>query len=125
MEEQCMRTILAVDDSMTMRQLVAFSLRQHGYQVIEAVDGLDAMAKLQQHRVDLIITDLHMPRLDGIELIRQVRAQGTYRFLPIVMLTTETQESKKVEGRQAGATGWIVKPFEPEQLIKVVKRVLS
>jgi len=119
-----MRTILAVDDSTTMRQMVSFSLRQAGYDVVEAVDGFDALAKLRSMRVDLMITDLHMPRLDGIELIRRVRSEPGHRFTPILMLTTETQAAKKVEGQQAGATGWIVKPFEPQQLLKVVKRVL-
>ena len=119
-----MRAILATDDSSTMRQLVTFSLRGAGYDVVEAVDGMDALAKLQGRRFDLLITDLYMPRLDGIDLIKRVRAMPGYRFTPILMLTTESQGSRKAEGQAAGATGWIVKPFEPEQLLKVVKRVL-
>lgn len=119
-----MRAILATDDSSTMRQLVTFSLRGAGYDVVEAVDGMDALAKLQGRRFDLLITDLYMPRLDGIELIKRVRAMPGYRFTPILMLTTESQGNRKAEGQAAGATGWIVKPFEPEQLLKVVKRVL-
>lgn len=119
-----MRRVIAVDDSLTMRQMVGFTLRQAGYEVIEACDGRDALAKLQSNRVDLIITDLYMPNVDGIQLIKQVRALPTYRFTPILMLTTESQGGKKVEGQAAGATGWIVKPFQPEQLIKVVRRVL-
>ena len=119
-----MRAVLTVDDSVTMRQLVGLSLRQAGYEVTEASDGLDALAKLQASRFDLVITDLYMPRLDGIGLIRRVRALANYRFTPIIMLTTESDGSRKADGQAAGATGWIVKPFEPQQLLKVVKRVL-
>lgn len=119
-----MRTVLAVDDSATMRQMVCFCLRQAGYEVVEAVDGQDALAKLQSRKVDLLVTDLYMPRLDGIELIKRARSLPGYRFTPILMLTTESQDARKAEGQAAGATGWIVKPFQPEQLLKVVKRVL-
>ncbi len=119
-----MSTVLAVDDSVTMRQMVGYCLREAGYQVVEAVDGVDALAKLQAHRIDLVITDLYMPRMDGIELIKQVRSLKSHRFTPILMLTTETQGGRKAEGQAAGATGWIVKPFEPQQLLKVIKRVL-
>jgi two-component system chemotaxis response regulator CheY len=119
-----MSTVLAVDDSVTMRQMVGYCLREAGYQVVEAVDGVDALAKLQAQRVDLVITDLYMPHMDGIELIKQVRALKSHRFTPILMLTTETQGGRKAEGQAAGATGWIVKPFEPQQLLKVIKRVL-
>jgi len=119
-----MRCVMAVDDSVTMRQMVSFTLKQAGYEVVEAADGRDALSKLREQRVSLIITDLYMPNLDGIELIKQVRASPSYRFTPILMLTTESQGSKKSEGQAAGATGWIVKPFQPEQLLKVVKRVL-
>jgi len=119
-----MHTVLAVDDSITMRQLVGLTLRQAGYEVVEAADGMDGLAKLGTRRFDLLITDLHMPRMDGVELIKRVRATAGYRFTPILMLTTETAASRKAEGQAAGATGWIVKPFDPQQLIKVVKRVL-
>ena len=119
-----MPLVLAVDDSVTMRQMVGYCLREAGYQVLDAVDGVDALAKLQAQRVELVITDLYMPRMDGIELIKQVRALKSYRFTPILMLTTETQGGRKAEGQAAGATGWIVKPFEPQQLTKVIKRVL-
>jgi two-component system chemotaxis response regulator CheY len=119
-----MRKILAVDDSVTMRHLVTLSLRQAGYEVVEATDGLEALAKLEATRFDLVITDLHMPGLDGTGLIRRVRALSSYRFTPILMLTTESDASRKAEGQAAGATGWIVKPFQPEQLLKVIKRVL-
>lgn len=117
------KTIMTVDDSASIRQMVNFTLSREGYKVVEAVDGQDALAKLTGP-VDMIITDLNMPRLDGIGLVRQVRAQAAYRFTPIVLLTTESQDARKQEGKAAGATGWIVKPFTPEQLLTVVKKVL-
>jgi two-component system chemotaxis response regulator CheY len=118
-----MRTVLAVDDSISMRQLVGFALKKAGYNVVEAVDGRDALAKLVRSKVDLVVTDLNMPNLDGIGLIKQIRAQPAYKFTPILMLTTESSPDKKAAGQAAGATGWIVKPFDPDQLLKVVKRV--
>ncbi len=118
------RTIMTVDDSASVRQMVVFTLRQGGYEVIEAVDGRDGLSKLRGASCDMLITDLNMPILDGIGLIREVRRDPVYRTLPIVMLTTEAQEERKQEGKAAGATGWIVKPFKPEQLLAVVKRVL-
>ena len=119
------KLIMTADDSASVRQMVSFTLKQNGYDVIEAVDGKDALAKLQSTRVDMLITDLNMPNLDGIGLIRGARALITCKFIPIVMLTTESQDNKKAEGKAAGATGWIVKPFKPEQLIAVVKKVLG
>ncbi len=119
------KTIMTVDDSASIRQMVVFTLKQEGYDVLEAVDGREALSKLANASLDLIITDLNMPNLDGIGLIRTVRADVSRRLLPIVMLTTESQEGRKQEGKQAGATGWIVKPFRPEQLLAVVKRVLG
>ena len=119
------KTILTADDSASVRQMVSFTLREAGYDVVEAVDGLDALDKLNGSTVNMLITDLNMPNLDGIELIRQMRAQPQFKFMPIIMLTTESQDSKKQEGRAAGATGWIVKPFKPEQLIAVAKKVLG
>jgi two-component system chemotaxis response regulator CheY len=119
-----MRTILAADDSATMRQMINFCLKKSGYGVVEAVDGEDALVKLKAQQADLVITDLHMPRLDGIELIKRIRSLPSYRFTPILMLTTDASTERKAEGQAAGATGWIIKPFEPEQLIKVIKRVL-
>ncbi|MDD4951638.1 MAG: response regulator [Desulfovibrionaceae bacterium] len=118
-----MKTIMTVDDSASVRQMVSFTLKDAGYNVVEAVDGNDAITKMQG-RVDMIVTDLNMPVMDGIKLIKSVRAHTDYRFIPIVMLTTESQDEKKQEGRSAGATGWIVKPFKPEQLLSVVRRVL-
>ncbi len=118
------KTILTADDSASVRQMVAFTLKGAGYQVIEASDGEDALSKLDGSPVHMVITDLNMPKLDGIGLIKRVRSSTKYRFIPIIMLTTESQASKKQEGRKAGATGWIVKPFKPDQLLAVVKKVL-
>ena len=118
------KTILTVDDSSSVRQMVSFTLQEAGYDVVEACDGKDALAKLNNNGIKMIVTDLNMPNMDGIELIRNVRAIADYKFIPIIMLTTESQESKKMEGRKVGATGWIVKPFKPEQLIAVTKKVL-
>jgi two-component system, chemotaxis family, chemotaxis protein CheY len=119
------KRIMAVDDSASIRQMVGFTLRQAGYEVVEAVDGKDALSKLDRNPVNMVITDLNMPNLDGIGLIKGLRTLASCRFIPIIMLTTESQESKKLEGRQAGATGWIVKPFKPEQLVAVAKKVLG
>jgi two-component system chemotaxis response regulator CheY len=119
------KVIMTADDSASVRQMVSFTLKQNGYTVVEAVDGKDALQKIQGQKVDMLITDLNMPNLDGIGLIKGVRALAAYKFIPIVMLTTESQDSKKQEGKSAGATGWIVKPFQPDQLIGVVKKVLG
>lgn len=119
------KTVLIVDDSASMRQLVAFALQDAGYDVISAVDGKDALAKSNGSKVSMVVTDLNMPQMDGLELIRQLRTRPAYRFTPIVMLTTESQESKKQEGKKVGASGWIVKPFTPEQLIGVVKKFVK
>ena len=119
-----MKKIMTVDDSATIRQMVALTLRDAGYEVVEAVDGCDALERLAQTPVDMLITDLNMPNLDGVGLIRAVRQQPANRFIPIIMLTTESHDSKKQEGKAAGASGWIVKPFKPEQLLGVVRMVL-
>jgi two-component system, chemotaxis family, chemotaxis protein CheY len=120
------KVIMSVDDSISVRQMVGFTLRREGYEVIEAVDGMDALKKLDgENPVQLIITDLNMPNMDGIELIKNVRVNPKCKFIPIIMLTTESQEDRKQAGRAAGATGWIVKPFKPEQLIGVVKKVIK
>lgn len=119
------KLIMTADDSASVRQMVAFTLKQNGYDVIEAVDGQDALTKLGSKKVDMLLTDLNMPKLDGIGLIKGVRAGTLNKFIPIVMLTTESQDSKKSAGKAAGATGWIVKPFKPEQLIAVVKKLLG
>src|SRR5208283_3021859 len=119
------KRIMTVDDSASVRQMVGFTLKQAGYEVIEATDGKDALSKLEGSGIHMVLTDLNMPNMDGIALIKSVRAHQSYRFIPIVMLTTESQESRKLEGKQAGATGWIVKPFKPEQLVGVVRKVLG
>jgi two-component system chemotaxis response regulator CheY len=114
---------MTVDDSKTMRDMVSFTLRQAGYAVSEAEDGQKALVALRTGAADLVITDLNMPNMDGISLIRALRREAKYRTVPILMLTTEADATKKAEGREAGATGWIVKPFSPEKLLDVVKRV--
>ncbi len=118
------RTILAVDDSASMRQLVGFTLRGAGYTVIEASDGQDALEKLQAP-VNLVLTDLNMPRLDGLGLTRAIRATADYRYTPILLPTTESDPARKLEAKAAGATGWLVKPFQPEQLLATIKKVLG
>lgn len=119
------KIIMSVDDSASIRQMVSFTLKGAGYNVIEAVDGKDALTKLNGTSVHMILADLNMPNMDGIELIRAVRSNPQHKFIPIVMLTTESQASKKQEGKAAGATGWIVKPFQPNQLLAVAKKVLG
>ena len=114
---------MTVDDSASVRQMVAYTLRDAGYDVVEACDGVDALTKVNSAAFCLIITDLNMPRMDGITLIKELRANPKIKFTPILMLTTESQNERKMEGKTAGATGWIVKPFKPEQLVAVVKKV--
>ena len=116
---------MTVDDYASVRQMVSFTLKNEGYDVSEAVDGLDAITKLENEPVDMVLTDLNMPNMDGIELIKKLRANPKFKFVPIIFLTTESQDEKKQEGKQAGATGWIVKPFKPEQLVGVIKKVLG
>ena len=120
-----MRQILTVDDSASIRQMVSFTLTKAGYQVTEAVDGKDGLSKAGTKKVDLIITDLNMPAMDGIQMITEVRKLPGYGFTPILMLTTESQAEKKDAGRKAGATGWIVKPFNADQLIAVVQKLVK
>jgi two-component system, chemotaxis family, chemotaxis protein CheY len=119
------KRILTVDDSASVRQAVRLTLIGAGYEVIEAVDGRDGLNKLKGANVNLILTDLNMPNLDGLGFIRAVRCDPTHRFTPIVFLTTESQDSKKLEAKAAGATGWIVKPFTPDQLVAVVRKVAA
>ena len=119
-----MKTIMTVDDSASLRQMVRFVLSGGGYAVIEAADGLDALSKLNGQDLDLFLTDINMPKMDGIELTRKLRAMPQYKFVPIVLLTTESHPEKKQEGKAAGATAWIVKPFNPDQLLAVVKKVV-
>jgi two-component system chemotaxis response regulator CheY len=117
-------TILTVDDAATMRKMVSFTLKGAGHEVLEAQDGAVALSVLQSHRVDLVITDVHMPNMDGISLTRQLRALPSFGKTPVLLLTTESDPGKKAEGRAAGATGWIVKPFSQEQLLAVVAKLL-
>lgn len=117
------KCILAVDDSKTMRDMLNYTLAEGGHDVTLAVDGNDALAKLNGLSVDLIITDINMPGMNGIELIKKVRVNPSFRSTPILILTTEAGSDLKQEGRSAGATGWIVKPFVPEKLLSVVAKV--
>ena len=120
-----MPLILAVDDSPSMRKMVSFTLVGAGYQVVEAVDGLDAFEKAQEQAFDLVLTDQNMPRLDGLGLTRKLRQQPQFKSTPILMLTTESSDLMKQAGRAAGATGWLVKPFDPARLIEVIKKVIK
>jgi len=117
------RKIVAVDDSQTMRDMVSFTLKKAGYDVEEAVDGQQALNALKGKAVDLVITDINMPNMDGISLVKALRADPTHKSTPILILTTESDTARKDEGRAAGATGWIVKPFNPEKLLQVVGKV--
>lgn len=120
-----MATILAVDDSNSMRQMVSFTLKQEGHDVTEAADGMEALELAKKSSFNLVISDVNMPKMDGIALIKQLRTLPAYKFTPLLMLTTESGSEKKQEGKSAGATGWIVKPFNPDQLLATVKRVLG
>lgn len=120
-----MAKILTADDSASMRQMVTFTLKGAGHEVIEAIDGKDALQKAQSAKADLILTDVNMPNLDGIGLVKQLRSLPNYKFTPILLLTTESAPEKKQEGKAAGATGWLVKPFNPDQLLATVKKVLG
>ena len=120
-----MTSILAVDDSASMRQMVTFTLKGAGFDVTEAVDGQDALSKAKSQKFDLVISDVNMPNMDGISLIRELRSLDDFKFTPLLLLTTESAADKKQEGKAAGATGWIVKPFNPDQLLNTVKKVLG
>lgn len=119
-----MTRILAVDDSASMRDMVSIALTGAGFEVTAAANGTQALQLAKQHSFDLVLSDVNMPDMNGIALIRALRAEPAYRFTPILMLTTESSPERKNEGREAGATGWIVKPFDPEQLVATMKRVL-
>ncbi|MDB5760078.1 MAG: response regulator [Burkholderia sp.] len=119
------KTILAVDDSGSLRQMLVFTLKAAGYQVVEAVDGRDGLDKAKQKQFDLVLTDQNMPNMDGLTLIRSLRALPAYAKVPILMLTTESSDEMKSKGRTAGATGWLVKPFDPNRLTEVVRKVLG
>ncbi len=117
--------ILAVDDSASMRQMVGFTLKAAGYEVAEAEDGVAALQLARSERFQLVLCDVNMPNMDGITLVRELRQLPEYKFTPLLVLTTESGQDKKLEGKSAGATGWLVKPFNPEQLIATVQRVIS
>ncbi len=119
------RSILIVDDSMSMRQTLAIALRAGGYDVAEAVDGKDALAKLDGRKFNLIISDVNMPNLDGISFVKQAKLLPAYRFTPVLMLTTEGDEKKKMEGKAAGVKAWIVKPFQPPMLLDAVAKLIA
>lgn len=120
-----MTRILAVDDSASMRQMVAFTLKSAGFDVAEAEDGQAALDLAKTEKFRLVLADVNMPRMDGITLVRNLRTLADYKFTPLLMLTTESTPEKKLEGKAAGATGWLVKPFNPEQLVATVQRVLG
>ena len=117
------KLVMTVDDSVTVRQVLRMSLENEGYDIIEAKNGRDALEKFPETGVNMLITDLNMPEMDGIDLIKAIRNSPGNRFMPIIMLTTESQPDKKAEGKKAGASGWITKPFRPEQLLAVVRMV--
>lgn len=120
-----MARILTVDDSNSLRRMVAFTLKQAGHDVVQAVDGRDGLVKAQEQTIDLALVDVNMPAMGGIEMVAEMRKLSAYARTPILMLTTESSDEKKQEGRKAGATGWIVKPFSPEQLLGIVEKVLG
>ena len=117
------KTILTVDDSASIRQMVSFTLKGAGYDVTEAVDGQDALEKANRKAFNLVLTDINMPRMDGLKLLEKLREISQYKTIPILMLTTESDDEMKAKGRAAGATGWLVKPFNPESLLEVIRKV--
>jgi len=117
------KTIMVVDDSISIRQVLGLALKQAGYDVIEGCDGRDALAKLTGQKVNLIISDVNMPNMDGISFVRELKTRPAYKFTPVLMLTTESQEDKKEQGKAAGARAWMVKPFKPEALLAAVQKL--
>ena len=118
------KTILIVDDSSSVRQVIGITLRGAGYEVIEGCDGKDALAKLDGRKVHLIVSDVNMPNMDGISFVKQVKTLASYRFTPVIMLTTESADDKKREGQAAGAKAWVVKPFKPDVLLNAVQKLI-
>ena len=118
------KSVLVVDDSSSVRQVVGIAQKSAGYDVIEACDGKDALGKLTGQKVHLIISDVNMPNMDGITFVKEVKKLASYKFTPIIMLTTESQESKKAEGQAAGAKAWVVKPFQPAQMLAAVSKLI-
>jgi two-component system chemotaxis response regulator CheY len=119
------KMVLTVDDSKSIREMVTFTLKSAGYEVVEAVDGEDGLNKAKGQSVQMVLTDQNMPKMDGLTLIKCLRALPTYQKTPILMLTTESGDAMKAQGKAAGATGWLVKPFNPEKLLEVVKKVIG
>ncbi|GGY75774.1 response regulator [Pseudoduganella plicata] len=118
------KTIMVVDDSLSIRQVVGIALKQAGYDVIEGVDGVDALKKLTGQKVNLIISDVNMPNMDGITFVKELKTRAAYKFTPVLMLTTESQEDKKAQGQAAGARAWMVKPFKPDSLLAAVQKLV-
>ncbi|WP_374348165.1 response regulator [Chitinimonas sp.] len=123
-QSDAVKTILIVDDSASLRQTVHIVLAQAGYAVLEAADGIEGLSRLDGRRIHLIISDVNMPNMDGIAFVKAVKLRPDYRFTPIIMLTTEAQENKKLEGQMAGAKAWVVKPFQPEQMLRAVSKLV-
>jgi two-component system, chemotaxis family, chemotaxis protein CheY len=117
------KTVMIVDDSGSFRTVVKLALQKAGYAVVEACDGVDALSKVSAQKLNLIVCDVNMPNMDGITFVKQIKSSPVHKFLPVIMLTTESQESKKAEGRAAGARAWITKPFQPSQLVDAVNRL--
>ncbi len=118
------KSIMIVDDSASLRQVVGIALKGAGYEVVEACDGKDALTKLDGRKIHLIISDVNMPNMDGITLVKEVKKLPNYKFTPVIMLTTESQEGKKAEGQAAGAKAWVVKPFQPAQMLQAVSKLV-
>lgn len=118
------KTILVVDDSAAIRQVVSLALKGAGYQTIEAMDGADALRKIQGVKIHLVISDVNMPNMDGITLLKELKKQPTTKFIPVIMLTTESEAAKKDQGRLAGAKAWVVKPFVPDQMLAAVNKLM-
>lgn len=119
------KTILVVDDSASLRQVVAMTLKGEGYEVIEGCDGKDALSKLDGRKIHLIVSDLNMPNMDGLSLVKAVKQNANYKFVPIIMLTTETDENLKAQGKEAGLKAWMVKPFKPDQILSAVTKLIG
>ncbi|MFD2111487.1 response regulator [Thiorhodococcus fuscus] len=118
------KTIMIVDDSASVRQVVTIALKGAGYDVVDACDGKDALTKLDGRKIHLIISDVNMPNMDGITFVKQVKAHPSYKFTPVIMLTTESAADKKQRGQEAGAKAWIVKPFQPQQMLGAVSKLV-
>lgn len=118
------KTIMIIDDSASIRQVVNLTLKKSGYDVIEAIDGKDALGKLDGQKINLIICDVNMPNMDGIAFLRELKQNPGYKFTPVIMLTTESQEAKMQEGKAAGAKAWVVKPFKPENMLSAIEKLI-